>query len=80
MWANCLTVTGERHVVAWMREEGLKMYGKALKELGRCLGTSKGLKKDALIATVKLLGMFEVWLLTAARPRPLPSFLSLTLG
>jgi hypothetical protein len=38
------------------------MYGKALVGLRRSLGVSSGPRRDASIATVKLLSMFEVCL------------------
>jgi len=61
LWANCLFVTGKRHDATWMLKEGSRLYGKALAELGQSLGVLRGARRDALIATVKLLTMFEVW-------------------
>ncbi|KAK4155283.1 Sterigmatocystin biosynthesis regulatory protein [Chaetomidium leptoderma] len=59
LWANCLLITGRRHGEEWMLREGSKVYGKALVDLRRSLGVSHRAKGDALIATVKLLSMFE---------------------
>lgn len=60
LWANCLLVTGIRHGAVWMPKEGLNLYGKALADLRKSLGVLQGARRDTLIATVKLLGMFEV--------------------
>jgi hypothetical protein len=60
LWANCLLMTGRRHGTVWMLREGPKMYGRALADLRKSLGRSQGAKRDASIATVKLLSMFEV--------------------
>ncbi|KXX75960.1 Sterigmatocystin biosynthesis regulatory protein [Madurella mycetomatis] len=59
--ANCLLITGRRHQATWMLREGARLYGKALADLRRSLGASQGPRRDALIATVKLLCMFEAF-------------------
>lgn len=64
LWANCLIMTGQRHGTVWMLREGPRMYGRALAGLGKALGRAQGARRDASIATVKLLGMFEVCSLT----------------
>ncbi|KAK4031328.1 Sterigmatocystin biosynthesis regulatory protein [Parachaetomium inaequale] len=61
LWANCLLITGRRHGAVWMLREGSKLYGQALTYLRRSLELSHGAKRDALIATVKLLSMFEAF-------------------
>jgi hypothetical protein len=60
LWANCLLMTGRRHGAVWMLREGSKLYGQALAYLRRSLEMSHGARRDALIATVKLLSLFEV--------------------
>lgn len=60
LWANCLLVMGSRHGMKWMRKEASVLYGKALSGLRVALGSPQRSRRDALIATVKLLGMFEV--------------------
>lgn len=60
LWANCLLVTGRRHGAIWMLKEGSRLYGKALAGLRESLGMLQGARRDTLIATVKLLSMFEV--------------------
>ena len=60
LWANCLLVTGRRHGAVWMLKEGSRLYGKALADLRKSLGMLQGARRDTLIATVKLLSMFEV--------------------
>jgi len=60
LWANCLTMHGRRDGVRWMEEEGLKMYMKAVAALRQSLSRPVALRRDSLIAAVKLLGMFEV--------------------
>lgn len=64
LWANCLLLTGRRHGTVWMLREGSKLYGQALTYLRRSLQRAHGARKDELIATVKLLSMFEVCRLT----------------
>ena len=58
--ANCLFLTGRRHGVVWMLRDGLQMYGKALVSLRGSIGTPNRARRDSIIATVKLLTMFEV--------------------
>jgi hypothetical protein len=60
LWANCLLVTGKRHGTAWMLRESSRSYGKALACLRRSLSMPPLSTRDSLIATVKLLNMFEV--------------------
>ncbi|KAK0623982.1 hypothetical protein B0T14DRAFT_191973 [Immersiella caudata] len=60
VWANCLLVTGSRHSTEWMVKEASIWYGEALLELRVSLGRPRG-ARGALIATVKLLGMFETF-------------------
>ena len=60
MWANCLFTTGRRTGTTWMMEDAFKLYGAALYNLRRSLGASAGVRRDSLIATVKLLSLFEV--------------------
>lgn len=61
LWANCLLITGKRHDgPVWMLKEAPRMYGKALHGLRAALGTAQGSRRDSLIATVKLVAMFEV--------------------
>ena len=60
LWTNCLLMTGRRHGAVWMLREGSKLYGQALTYLRRSLEMSHGARRDALIATVKLLSLFEV--------------------
>lgn len=64
LWANCLLMTGRRYHDAWMLREGPRMYGKALAGLRSSLSISGRVRRDTLIATVKLLTMFEVRSLT----------------
>jgi len=60
LWANCLLITGKRHDAAsWMLHEGPKLYGLALAGVRRLLARH-GVRRDTLIATVKLLSTFEV--------------------
>lgn len=60
LWANCLLITGKRHDAAsWMLNEGPRLYGLALAGVRRLLGRQQGARRDTLIATVKLLSMFE---------------------
>ncbi|KAM7210273.1 hypothetical protein V8F06_014352 [Rhypophila decipiens] len=59
LWANSLLMAGRRHQEEWMVRESSKMYGKALAELRKSLSASRGVNKEASIATVKLLSMFE---------------------
>lgn len=60
LWANCLLLTGKRHGAAWMLREGSRLYGEALADLRRSLAGTQGPRRATLIATIKLLGMFEV--------------------
>jgi len=60
LWANCLLVMGKRHGTPWMLRESSRSYGKALACLKRSLSMPPLSKRDSLIATVKLLNMFEV--------------------
>ncbi|KAK4182549.1 Sterigmatocystin biosynthesis regulatory protein [Podospora australis] len=61
LWANCLFFTGRRlgNNGSWMIEEATKLYGKALTGLRKSLCLSNGARRDALIATIKLVSMFE---------------------
>ncbi|KAL2264576.1 hypothetical protein VTJ83DRAFT_7086 [Remersonia thermophila] len=69
LWANCLLAmasgrTGGRQPllgagVEWMAREGHGMYGRALACFRSSLGSPRGVKKEAALATVKLLGLFE---------------------
>ncbi|KAK3370527.1 hypothetical protein B0H63DRAFT_422358 [Podospora didyma] len=61
LWANCLLVTGNQYGATWMVKEASILYGKALSGLRASLESSQGAKRSALIATVKLLGMFEAF-------------------
>ncbi|KAK3300095.1 uncharacterized protein B0H64DRAFT_7105 [Chaetomium fimeti] len=61
LWANCLVVTGRHNGVAWMLREGSRLYGEALADLRKSLAGTRGPGKGALIATIKLLGMFETF-------------------
>lgn len=58
--ANCLMLLGRSNGQRWMLREGSKLYGRALTCFRASLGRSQGANKDAAIATVKLLCMFEV--------------------
>ena len=62
LWATCLLVTGNKHQEPWMLREARRCYGMALAGLRRSLGRSvRQTRGDAVeVATVKLLGMFEV--------------------
>ncbi|KAK3341933.1 hypothetical protein B0T25DRAFT_465775 [Lasiosphaeria hispida] len=59
LWANCLLVAGRRHGVQWMRRESSKLYGRCLVNLRKSFATTQGAKRNASIATVKLLSMYE---------------------
>ncbi|KAK3997871.1 Sterigmatocystin biosynthesis regulatory protein [Cladorrhinum sp. PSN332] len=61
LWANALLMTGRREGAEWMLREGSKMYGKALAGLRKSLESPQGAKRDAVIATVKLVSMFEAF-------------------
>ncbi|KAK4223214.1 Sterigmatocystin biosynthesis regulatory protein [Podospora fimiseda] len=61
LWANALLMTGRREGTEWMLREGSKMYGKALAGLRKSLESPQGAKRDAVIATVKLVSMFEAF-------------------
>lgn len=81
LWANCLLLIGKRHDTEWMIRQAPLAYGKALTSLRRCLATSGGIRGQAVIATVKLLSMFEVWCpwipaKTSTLTRLLPGFCS----
>jgi hypothetical protein len=60
LWANCLLTIGRHHGTLWMLKEAQELYGRALAGVRRQLGTPGGARRDSLIATVKLLSMFEV--------------------
>ena len=60
LWANCLLVTGNREGVEWMLKKAAVMYGKALSGLRASLGTAHGARRNSVVATVKLLEVFEV--------------------
>jgi hypothetical protein len=60
LWANYLLITGQRHGTVWMLREASRSYGKALTCLRNLLSMPHVSKRDSLIATVKLLNMFEV--------------------
>ncbi|KAH6651042.1 hypothetical protein F5144DRAFT_589364 [Chaetomium tenue] len=66
LWANCLLVTGKRHGTVWMLRVGSRFYGEALANLRNSLGGTRGPRRGTLIATIKLLSMFEVWVTTPA--------------
>ena len=53
-------MTGRCRGVTWMLREGLQLYGKALVQLRRSLASWNVVQKESLIATVKLLSLFEV--------------------
>ncbi|KAK4166912.1 Sterigmatocystin biosynthesis regulatory protein [Cladorrhinum sp. PSN259] len=61
LWANALLMTGRREGAEWMLREGSRMYGKALAGLRRSLESPQGARRDAVIATVKLVSMFEAF-------------------
>ncbi|EAQ93566.1 predicted protein [Chaetomium globosum CBS 148.51] len=61
LWANCLLVTGKRHGSVWMLREGSRVYGEALANLRNLLTGTRGLGRGTLIATIKLLSMFEAF-------------------
>ncbi|GAB1313194.1 hypothetical protein MFIFM68171_03404 [Madurella fahalii] len=58
LWANCMVVIGRRHGAVWMLHEASKAYGKALSDLRRSLGASYRARRDASIATIKLLAAY----------------------
>jgi hypothetical protein len=62
LWANSLGNIGIRDGEKWIQEEGLKMYGRALTELSKGLSNPNRVTSDALLAAVKLMSTFEVWL------------------
>ncbi|KAK4141925.1 uncharacterized protein C8A04DRAFT_13701 [Dichotomopilus funicola] len=70
LWANCLFVTAGGDEVEWMRREASKSYGRSLADLRRSLMVPQQgpARRDALIATMKLLSMFEA--LTLAENGP----------
>lgn len=61
LWANALLMTGRLKGAEWMLREGSRMYGRALAGLRKSLETPQTAKRDAVIATVKLVSMFEAY-------------------
>jgi len=61
LWANALLMEGRRQGAGWILREGSKMYGRALAGLRRSLEAPHTAKRDAVIATVKLVSLFEAY-------------------
>ncbi|KAM7186037.1 Sterigmatocystin biosynthesis regulatory protein [Rhypophila sp. PSN 637] len=70
LWANSLLMMGRQHKEEWMVRESSKMYGRALENLRKSLSMSHSVKKEASIATVKLLSMFEALVHQQQDPSP----------
>lgn len=56
----CLARIGEDHNDRRVTEHAMKLYGTALKEMGRALQNSKRIQTDELLAAGKLMSRYEV--------------------
>ena len=58
--ANCLGLVGRQNSQPWMVQEGLRIYGQALKRLSLSLQNPAYAQSDGLLVIPIMLSLFEV--------------------